>query len=233
MNTPETPETNLDTFYIVDFDRTLADSEKLFDMFVAVVQRYTTIPEQQITAAHEQMIAKGDSFDTASFVRDHMREVGEGERWNELEKQFIRESRSLDMLLPGARDLLDTFRTHGKRFGILTYGNPLWQHLKLSAAGFNHLPRIIMVQKQKGRLVSSWQQPDGSFHIPQEFGGGTADRIVMLDDKAISFEGFPGLPSVGYHVVDRAHLLPSQEGDVPSNVTHCTTLSEAQALLLL
>ena len=231
MNTPETPATNLDTFYIVDFDRTLADSEKLFDVFVAIAQRYTELPEAQITAAHEQMVAKGDSFDTASYVRDHMREAGEDERWNELEKHFIRESRALNMLLPGARDLLDTFKVRGERFGILTYGNPLWQHLKLSAAGFNHLPRIILVQKQKGKLVSSWQQPDGSFHLPREYGGGTADRIVMLDDKAVSFEGYPGLPSVGYHVVDKTQLLPSQEGDVPHNVIHCRTLPEAQALL--
>jgi len=231
MNTPETPATNLKTFYIVDFDRTLADSEKLFDMFVTMAQRYTALPEAQITAAHEQMIAKGDSFDTASYVRDHMREAGEGDRWNDLEKHYIHESRSVNMLLPGARDLLDEFRIRGERFGILTYGNPFWQHLKLSAVGFNHLHRIVMVQKQKGKLVSSWQQSDGSFHLPQEFGGGTVDRIVMLDDKAVSFDGFPGNPSAGYHVVDKAHLLPSQEGDVPSNVIHCTTLAQAQALL--
>ncbi len=231
MNTPVTSAANPRTFYILDFDRTLADSEKLFDVFVTIAKRYTTIPEDQISAAHEQMIAKGDSFDTASYVRDHMREAGEAGRWDDLEKQFIHESRSLNMLLPGASELLQALRGRGERFGILTYGNPLWQHLKLSAAGFNHVPRIVLVQKQKGRLVSTWQQVDGTFHLPQEFGGGMADRIVMIDDKAVSFEGYPSLPSIGYHVVDKAHLLPSQEGDIPANVIHCATLPETQALL--
>lgn len=223
--------TDLATFYIVDFDRTLADSEKLFEVFVEVSQQYTMLPQEQIVAAHEQMIRKGDSFDTASYIRDHLFEAGEGDKWNELEKRFIHEARSLNMLLPGANELLEALHAREQRYGILTYGNPLWQHLKLTATGFNHIHRIITVNKQKGKLVASWQQSDGSFKLPSEFGGGSVDRVVMIDDKALSFEGFPGFPSQGYYVVDPENALPSQQGETPENVTHCQTLTEAQAIL--
>ena len=230
---PAKQNNNIDTFYIVDFDRTLADSEKLFDVFVAVSQHYVTIPDQQISAAHEQMIKKGDSFDTASYVRDYLTQQNSIDEWQKLEKQFIHEARSLNMLLPGANELLAELNQRRTAHGILTYGNPLWQHLKLTAAGFNHVRRIVTVNKQKGKLVASWQQPDGTFALPGEFGGGTADRIVMIDDKALSFEGFPGFPSQGYYVVDLENALPSQQGDVPQNVTHYQTLTEAQAVLFL
>lgn len=231
MNTPESHAVNTDTFYIVDFDRTLADSEKLFEVFVEISQQYITIPDEQINAAHAEIIARGDSFDTASYVRDKLNDVGEGRRWNELEKQFIHESRSLNMLLPGAAELLQTLHERYARYGILTYGNPLWQHLKLTASGFNHIHRIVLEKKEKGKLVASWQQADGSFKLPHEFGGGTARRIVMIDDKAVSFDGFPALPSKGYYVVDLAQALPSQRGEVPGNVTHVPDLMAAQERL--
>ncbi len=225
MDTPATPEARRSTFYIVDFDRTLADSDKLLEVFIEIAQKYIDIPWEQIEAANADVKARGDSLDTASYVRDRLADSGDIDKWGELEKQFIHESRALNMLLPGANELLRMLNDHHERFGILTYGNPLWQHIKLTAAGFNHVHRIILSQKEKGKLVSSWQQADGTFRLPQEFGGGSADRIVMIDDKAVSFEGFPAEPSQGYYVVDLANILPSQEGNVPANVKQLSDLN--------
>lgn len=213
-----------DSFYIIDFDRTLADSDKLFDVFLGVVDHYLVLPREQVESAYADVKARGDSFDTASYVRDHLADRGDTDQWEQLEKQFIHESRALNMLLPGAVELLAYLHSSRSRYGILTYGNPLWQHLKLTASGFNHVHRIVMEQKEKGRLVSSWLHSDGLYHLPQEFGGGTARRIIMMDDKAVSFEGFPAEPSVGYQVVDQSKILPSQVGDIPANVTIFGTL---------
>ena len=218
------------TFYIIDFDRTLADSDKLLEVFIEVANEFFEIPREQIEQADADVKARGDSFDTASFVRTYLHEHGQENKWQELEKHFIHQSRSLNMLMPGASDLLDHLRSTGQRYGILTYGNPLWQHLKLAAAGFNHVNRIVMERKEKGKLISSWQQPDGQFVLPQEFGGGTAMCIVMFDDKAVSFDGFPPVPSHGYQVVDPANILPSQGGGVPANVTQVPDLTMAQQL---
>lgn len=215
-----------DVFYIVDFDRTTADSDKLLEVFLSIVEQYLDLPREQIEAADADVKARGDSFDTASYVRDYLADQGEPEKWEHLTKQFIHESRSLNMLMPGASELLSYLDGNNYRHGILTYGNPLWQHLKLSAAGFNHLRRIVMTTKEKGKLVASWQQSDGTFNLPHEFGGGTARSISMIDDKAISFEGFPAEPSKGYWVLDPARELISQQGSVPANVRRFSNLNE-------
>lgn len=217
-------ETRIDEFYIVDFDRTLVDSDKLLEVFIEIAEDYISISSEQINKAYEDVKARGDSFDTASYVRDHLAESNESEKWSELEKRYIHESHSLNYLLPGASELLEWLTQSDKRYGILTYGNPLWQKLKLSAAGFNHIRRIIMEQKEKGRLISSWQQEDGLFHVPDDLGHYIAESVVLIDDKAVSFAEFPGVPSRGYWVLDPSRELPSQQGTVPANVSRHTDL---------
>ena len=226
MNTPVQPNSSIDTFYIVDFDRTLADSDKLLQVFIEITNQYIILPLSQVEKIDADVKAKGDSFDTASYVRNHLADQGDLDLWDRLEKQFIHESRSLNMLLPGANELLDFLNQNNLAHGVLTYGNPMWQHLKLTAAGFNHVHRIVTTNKHKGLLISSWQKDDDLFHMPSEFGGATARRVVLIDDKAASFEGFPGQPSTGYQVLDLASALPAQLGSVPGNVTHVTTLRE-------
>jgi FMN phosphatase YigB (HAD superfamily) len=221
-----THDADTDTFYILDFDRTLADTDKLLEVFIQVANQYIDLSPQQVTAADASVKQTGDSFDTASYVRDYLREHDRDDAWDQLERQFIHESRSLDMLLPGAAELLSALDTQGAQYGILTYGNPPWQHLKLTAAGFNHIPRIVITTKQKGILINSWQQTDHTFALPQEFGGGTAKEIVLVDDKAVSFDGFPSVSARGYWVLDPAHELPSQQGSVPANVARFANLSE-------
>lgn len=213
-------------FYIVDFDRTLADSDKLLEVFIEIADKYFQIPKEQIEKVDADIKQRGDTFFLASYVRDQLNEEGRIEEWADLEKQFIHESRALNYLLPGAAELLEWLAANGKRYGILTYGDPLWQHLKLTAAGFNHVRHIIMEQKEKGKFISGWQRPDGTFRIPDALGRGDADFIVMFDDKAVSFSDFPTAPSHGYWVLNPEHELPSQQGTVPSNVTRYTNLFE-------
>lgn len=214
------------TFYITDFDRTLVDSDKLLEVFIEITEEHFAIPREQIEKADRDIKQRGDSFDTAGYVRDHLAEEGKSEEWDALEKQFIHECRSLNMLLPGAKELLDWYAANGKRYGILTYGNHLWQGIKLTAAGFNHVDHIIMDYKEKGRLIKHWRLEDGTFRMPHEFGGGIVDKIILLDDKAVSFSEFPNSPSEGYWVVDQTKALPSQSGEVPSNVYNMNNLFE-------
>jgi phosphoglycolate phosphatase-like HAD superfamily hydrolase len=211
-------------FYIVDFDRTLVDSDKLLEVFIEVTQEFMDMPKEQIEAAHEDVKMRGDSFDTAGYVRDHLFAEGNGEDWDQLEKRFIHESRSLNYLMPGAAELLEWLAAHGKHYGILTYGNPLWQRLKLTAAGFNHAHHMILEHKEKGKLIRTWQNNDGSFRLPDALGRHSASHIVMIDDKAVSFDQFPGGASRGYWVLDPTNELPSQQGTVPSNVARHNNL---------
>lgn len=213
------PATDIsDVFYIVDFDRTLADSDKLLEVFIEIANNYFDIPREQLIKVDADIKARGDSNDMAGYVRDHLAEQGEGEKWGDLEKRFIHDSRALNYLLPGATELQGWLSANNKRHGILTYGNPLWQKMKLTASGFNHVPRIVTEHKHKGRLIRDWQQADGTFAIPHEFGGGFASKVILIDDKAVSFADFPSAPSGGHWVLDPSRELPSQQGVVPGNV---------------
>lgn len=212
------PETKNADFFIVDFDRTLVDADKLLEVFIELASSYLNIPRQEIEKADLDVKKRGDSFDLAGYIREHLSAEGQEKEWADLEKKFIHESRALNYLLPGAAELLEWLAAHGKRYGILTYGNPLWQRLKLTAAGFNHVHHIVMEQKEKGKFISGWQRQDGTFRIPDALGRGTADHIIMIDDKAVSFDHFPEEPSHGYWVLDPARELPSQQGSVPPNI---------------
>ena len=213
-------------FYIVDFDRTLVDTDKLNEVFGEIADSYGAISREQLMQADADMKRIGDSLATAGYVRDHLNNVGRSDEWAALEKQFIHESRSLNYLLPGAAELLEWLAARGKRYGIITYGDPLWQRLKLTAAGFKHIPHIIMEQKEKGRFISSWRLSDGTFRLPDAFKRDVVERVVMIDDKAVSFTEFPSGPSKGFWVLDPSHELPSQQGEVPVNVVRVSSLVE-------
>jgi phosphoglycolate phosphatase-like HAD superfamily hydrolase len=220
------PKTNIETFYIVDFDRTLADSDKLLEVFMTVSEQHLAIPRSEIEKVDRDVKARGDTLDIVHYVRDQLVAKGQDVEWNEVEKQFIHESRGLNMLLPGAAELLEFLESNHHSFGILTYGNPMWQRMKMTAAGFKYVPHIITESKEKGRFIRHWQQPDQTFAIPEELGGGTAETIVLIDDKADSFIGFPDAHSKGYWVLDPAHELPAQQGSVPVNVDRYANLTD-------
>lgn len=224
------PASTFETFYVLDFDRTLADSDKLLEVFISVTNQYIDLPLEQVEKIDADVKSKGDSFDTATYVRDQLASQDASDQWKKLEKQFIHESRSLNMLMPGAAELLSFLDSRGDKYGVLTYGNPLWQHLKLAASGFNHVRRIVTTDKYKGMFIMSWQQ-ESQFHLPLEFGGGIVDRVVLVDDKAMSFVGFPGEPSKGYHVLDPAVALPAQLGEIPQQVTQVATLQDVVSRL--
>lgn len=226
MNTLEASDS---PFYIVDFDRTLVDTDKLNEVFREVAEQYGAISQEQILKADADVKRTGDSFDTAGYVRDRLAAEGRGEEWEALEKQFIHESRALNYLLPGAAELLEWLAANGRRYGILTYGNPLWQRIKLTAAGFNHVRHIIMEQKEKGRFISTWHRADDTYRIPEALGGGVAGHIILIDDKAVSFDRFPHAAATGFWVCDPETMLPAQAGEVGANVRRYRDLDELVA----
>lgn len=220
-----------DTFYVIDFDRTLVDSDSLLEEFAAKVAEYTDVSTEDIMGADRLAKQKGESFDAARYVRTRLTQRGEGKYWHELSDRFIKDLPAVDVMLPGASRLLEAFDRQGCRYGILTYGSPLWQELKIRASGLDEVKRIITTRKEKGRIVAEWQSGGGVFVLPPEFGGGVVQSIVLIDDKAVSFEGFPGAPSYGFHVVGEGLGLRAQRGSVPGNVQRLTGLQKVAAHL--
>lgn len=226
------PRDNLfDTFYIIDFDRTLVDSDTLLEIFISVASQYGDISYEQIKKIDIDKKSKGISFDAAEYVHEALSKSGSFAQWSQLEQHYRWECRARSVLMPGAAQLLDSLQVSTRQYGILTYGDPMWQKLKLSASGLGRVPRIVTTQKTKGGLIAGWQNDDNLFELPDEFGGGLATRIILIDDKAMSFEGFPGEPSRGYHVMDNKTALPAQRGVVPHNVMQVASLYEVIKLL--
>jgi hypothetical protein len=197
MLVQENEITMIDTFYILDFDRCLADTNKLDAAFLAQIDKQSIgLDTQVISAARRTVEAQGESFDTAMYVRTMLAKRGEeGERnWTILLDSFTKTATQEDMLLPFARDLIEYLQKMRYQFGIVTYGGRIWQLTKMSAAGLIEMPHIVTSVKEKGTLLTSWQQADGSFLIPSELTGQgaiRAKRLVFIDDKPISFTGLP------------------------------------------
>lgn len=211
------------TFYVVDFDRTLVDSDKLLEVFVEISGKYSPISGEQIKRLDAEIKQRGDTLFLAQYIRTTLSEKNRLGDWEKLEKSFIHEARYLNFLLPGADEFLEWLTLNNQDFGILTYGDPLWQKLKLSATGFNHVRHIVTEHKEKGKLIAKWLQDDGGFTVPKEYGGGTYEKLVLIDDKAVSFKDMPS-SAVGYWVLANGHELPSQVGDTDYNVTRYDNL---------
>lgn len=217
-----------DTFYILDFDRCIGNTDKLFDAFERTVVDHTGLTAWSLRNVRHEVEAVGDSFDTATYVRAQLHLANEEQKWRALERDFVSSSEKETMLTPGAQELLDWLNSNNLPYGILTYGEKIWQKLKIQAAGLKEVPQLITTNKHKGSVIQEWQRTDGVFKLPDELGGGLYRSLVLIDDKAVSFDNFPPLPSTGYWVLPRGHVLPSQAGEVPGNVTRLASLKSVR-----
>ena len=216
----------VETFYILDFDRCIGNTDALFDIFEKVVVEHTGLTAWSLRNVREEVEAVGDSFDTATYVRAQLHMAHQEDKWRELEEGFVAACAEVDMLLPGARELMAWFEENKLPFGTVTYGEATWQKLKLRAAGLGKMPKLITTNKHKGSVFQEWKQQDGTFVLPRELGSTVAKSLVLIDDKAVSFDNFPAEPSHGYWVLPKTHVLPSQKGSVPANVVRTAHLKE-------
>lgn len=226
------------TVYFIDLDRCLIDIEIPYGEFIRQLQHFCGSEVHKTTLQLRSNIeASGGSFDPITSLLDTS--VASKTAVYEALANTARYTDTTRIFLPGAKELLIKLQEQNKKFMVLTYGGEQWQTTKLRAAGFiknddpaKNIPTHITQQKQKGTLIASWQQPDGRFLLPRELFGTevTADSVVLIDDKAESFAGFPSEPSKGFYV-------PAKVSDVtailPSNVQQVATLHEVARYLFL
>lgn len=223
----------LKTFYVLDFDRTLADTDALFRVFESVLDEHG-IDLVQLKEVRRREEAPGNSFETVSYLRKQFAENGT-RSWATIKRQFIAEARTHDVLESGARELLAKLDSQSIPYGILTFGDEAWQLAKLEAADCLSIPHIVTQIKEKSTILKSWKQENSPFLIPSALLSNGQARyaktIVFLDDKAVSFQNIPeGVR--GIHVVSPSGMvLPSQKGVLPDRVVSVKGLSEAIKLL--
>jgi len=177
------------TFYIIDLDRTLLDTEKSARLFEDVVADHDVDISHLLTQELERANKLGESFSMQSFVADKL-PVAE---LNMIEAAFSERAARIDLLLPHAQKLLDLLDHAQKDYGILTYGSVEGQKLKIRVSGLGTIPHSITQIAEKGEVIASWRNESGQFIIPTELSpkGLVVEYIVLVDDRVRSFDGLP------------------------------------------
>ena len=225
-----------DTFFVLDFDRCTGNTDGIQAVLEEVLREETGILPDTFHAARTRIESEGKTFDTIRHVHMLLAEANSPVTWEHIREKLIEKAKSVDLLLPYARELIGILRERKLPHGIITYGvEEAWQLTKLEITGLLDVPHLVTRIEEKGKLLTGWKRDDGSFGIPPALNTGlvppVVSRIIFLDDKAKSFWGIPeGVE--GVHVVaPGGNTLPSQQGDVPASVTDVVGIEGAIKLL--
>lgn len=205
-------------FFAIDFDRCLTKGEAFALLMMEVLDELGIISFVDLNEIKNIVEAKGGTFQILTYLRDHgyLDKRKEG-LVSELFRDKARAKRH-DLVAEDA-DLLFRYLQDNKILhAIISYGENDWQELKIEAAGFENVPHQIVSHPRKSDELRSWLD-DGKFHLPPIFGGATADRVVLIDDKAIAFDALPSHVRGYWMRAKDGSLLPSQQGTVPDTVT--------------
>lgn len=210
----------IERFWALDFDRCLARPSVLYDVFVDIVDQYGIVDPERLLYARRKDELSGGSFDAISYL--FQEGLMTESVYVDVAKVFRAQVSLLasSVLEEGAADFISYLKTTNQAFGIVSYGNPRWQNLKIAASGLDGVPRMIVASKHKGRMIAGWYQPsEARFLLPATLmtGDVVAREVILVDDKAAAFDGLP-TRAAGYWLQLSPSLLPSQKGGVPSHV---------------
>lgn len=199
---------------LLDFDRCLADTDALFELYLEQLRAVDMQLAQELGMLRREVEETAGSFDVMQRVEHRI----SARDLEQLDARFVARARARDLLLPGARQVLQLLADRQIPHGIMTYGGVRWQTVKLAATGLLAVPHYITPQSGKGRLVASWQTEAGVLQLPAALGGLQAQRVALVDDKARELQGLP-VAAQGYlYRPQHQSVLPSQQGEVSDAV---------------
>ena len=222
------------TYFVLDFDRCLGDTDGIQEVLEQVLQREAGIAPERLRSIRTEVEGSGRTFETIRHVHELLETAGSSSTWFYIRRKFLEAARDADLLLPGAQDLLDILQQKEIPHGIITYGmEETWQLTKLEAAGLLGVPHLVTHIEEKSILLEGWKHGE-KFIIPPALdvsGSVTASELVFIDDKAKSFWGVPAGVR-GVHVIaPGGNHLPAQQGEVPDSVMDVTGIQGAIELL--
>jgi hypothetical protein len=193
-------------YWAVDFDRCLGNVDVLFAHYVAVLNDHRLIAPKEVIAARKRVEFTKGSFDLVGFLRK-----AEGITDEQLalvgEEFIVRSINDPAVLMPGAERFLKYLSTnYAGRYGIVTFGNPYWQHLKIRAAGLADVPCLVVGSVHKAREIAQWYDVhDDRYHLPDVLtakgqAGLAAGEIILVDDKKRAFDAI--------HTATRGYWIP-------------------------
>lgn len=207
-------------FWALDFDRCLGSTPKLYELFVKIIEELTEVTDTQLRDARIAVEQTGGSFDILEYLFAH--NLLDDLSYPYAAQQFRAQALKVpgSMLEPGAELFLQYLQYTKQPFGIVSYGDPRWQQLKIAASGLDHIPHMIVPHKHKGQDIAAWYDVFMSaFVIPNALSVKQlhVETVVLVDDKAAAFDGLPP-QTRGYWLQLGESLLVSQQGSIPRQV---------------
>lgn len=211
-------------FQLIDLDRTLFDTSAFAKAITDEVNKthpgLGTELDEQFEAAYMQE----ETFFLLRYLRQE-----QGDAWfEELVERVVKAHGAEAFILPGVQQRLefaDTVKDDGPAWGILTYGDEIDQLMKLRIIGLEGEPMCLTDTPDKGEVLRTWQNEDGTFQLPDALGGERVDGLTFEDDKLRAFANLPeGV--IGVWIKD----IPQEEAAavvIPKNVVHASNLFES------
>lgn len=219
-------------YWVIDFDRCLGNVDVLFEHYLDVLCDHHRIDAESIVTARRKVEASKGSFDVVSYLisnglltDNELQLVGEG---------FIRRSAGdARVLMPGAQEFLRYLKLCFEgRYGVVTFGNPYWQQLKISAAGLGGMPHMVVNSPQKASYIATWYDNQAERYIlPKSLLNShsgahqTIKEVVLVDDKPKAFDGLHAMTS-GYLVTQR-----TEDSDIPMSIGRVKWVENLTAII--
>lgn len=177
-------------FQLIDLDRTLFDTSKFAKAITDEVNKAEPGLGTELDAKFEEAYSREETFFVLRYLRAHLGDDG----FTALVDRVVASYGNDAFKMSGFDEritLADTLSDLRPSYGILTFGDEIDQRMKLSIVGLQDAPIYFTETADKSPVIASWQQHDGTFKLPKEYGGAIVDELTFEDDKARAFSNLP------------------------------------------
>lgn len=177
-------------FQLIDLDRTLFDTSRFAKLITDEVNKLHPGLGTELDKRFEDAYKNEETF---FLLRSLRHEMGD-ENFEQLVMDVVEREGKDIFLLPGAKErllLADQLSDDEPTWAIFTYGDEIDQRMKLHIIGLENAPLILTNTPDKGVLIRSWLNEDGTFTLPEAFGSKIVDIITFEDDKLRAFTDLP------------------------------------------
>lgn len=219
----------IETFFVVDFDRCLGNIEGSFDILKEVAHDLGIVDRQIFKSMREEVESDGLTFSALEQITSHYPSVN----LDDIEKLYSkRASLEPDNLLePGAMDFINFLRKTGRNFCIMSFGDKRWQNIKIHGSGIGSVPMTIVKSTKKSEYIRKWLDSNScKFKIPKRFFADNVAKmsgeVILIDDKISAFNNLPK-EARGYYVSGSSSKYKTKQLEaLPSSVKQVLHIDE-------
>jgi len=221
---------------IIDFDRTMVDSDKCIERLFAIAETFNNdkqvIDVQKIKAEMKKVEDTGGSFNPLKYVEAALTI----DQMKDFKDKFIN-AEGDPVAYADVTPFIQMLDDNAIPYAVLTHGvSKEWQELKIKASGYNG-PYKIIEHREKAKEIANLQSSEARYRFSSLYENspqGTHENIIanticLIDDKAVAFNGLP--PScIGYLLVRGEKRQKSQQGKIPWNTVPIRSLENLEAV---